>query len=162
MAADELCKRLLDALIANWPLILVGTFGVLIALRALKPAESASKAAFLNAQAVINAERPWLLVSIEAISDEPDMYIVQAFNAGRTPAELHEGHCACEKHSVGFEPSEDFQDPFWLPMQNLIVSGDSFEVRKIAPEAQVGPAERDGQGMDPQMLYVCLVWRICG
>lgn len=144
----------------NAVLVLATLVIAIFAIVQASAAKRGAKAAMLNAQAVIDAERPWLLVSIEAIKESdmpfgvPDMYMVQAFNAGRTPAEIHEGHCAAEKHPVGFVPPENIQDPFIMPMQNLIVSRDSFEIRKIAPETQIGQAEREGRGMDPQMLYV--------
>jgi hypothetical protein len=84
-----------------------------------------------------------------------DTFAIQAYNAGRTPALLAEGHCAFKKHPVQFtNPSEDYQDPFFLPMQNLIISNDGFEVRRIVPEAELSQDDKDGVGMDPQCLFV--------
>lgn len=119
-------------------------------IKAVKAAKDNAKAALLNAQAVINAERPWLLVSIKAHTSDPKTFIVQAYNAGRTPAELQEGHCAFEKHPLNFIPKEDFRDPFLLPMQSLIVSKDSFPIFVISPGMLVEQAEREGRGIDPQ------------
>jgi hypothetical protein len=56
-------------------------------------------AALLNAKALITSERPWLLISIQ--KKVPGQFVVEGFNAGRTPAQLIEGHCACRKHSIG-------------------------------------------------------------
>ena len=119
-------------------------------IKAVKAAQDNAKAALLNAQAVINAERPWLLVSIKARISDPKAFIVQAYNAGRTPAKLHEGHCAFEKHPLNFIPTEDFRDPFLLPAQSLIVSKDSFQIFEISPGMLVEQAEREGRGLDPQ------------
>ncbi len=120
-------------------------------------AKASADAALLGAKAVMAAERPWLLVSITEAEyttpGSPVPYIVQAFNAGRTPAVLDEGHCAIEKHPVEFaEPLKDFQEPFPLPMQNLIVSRDSFEMRRFTPEKQLTQDERTG--IEPQMIFV--------
>lgn len=124
-------------------------------LKSVKAAQDGAKAALLNAQAVINAERPWLLVSIEAQGYEPNTFIVKAFNAGRTPAELHEGHCTSEIRPINFIPTTDFRDPFRLPMQSLIVSRDGFLIRMISPGELVEQVGREG--LDPQL---CVYGRI--
>jgi hypothetical protein len=146
----------------EWWLFMLGvpTLGVLCwqaqeSRRAATAAKDAAYAALLNAKALIISERPWLLVSIQKSTTSADTWIVQARNAGRTPAELMEGHCLCAKHSVLFkEPSEVPNDPFPLPMQNLIVNEDSFKIREIMPETQITQADKDGQGIDPQSLFV--------
>ncbi|SRR6266536_328471 len=62
--------------------------------------EKAAKAAFLNAQAVINAERPWIVV--EVISrDSDDWFEIIATNYGRTPAQIV-GANAQRSHNMQF------------------------------------------------------------
>jgi hypothetical protein len=51
----------------NWLLVGVGIVGTWFALRSLKVGEKAAKAAELNAQAVIDAERAWLLIPQDKI-----------------------------------------------------------------------------------------------
>jgi hypothetical protein len=50
--------------------------------------EKAAEAALLNAQAVINAERPWIVIKV--VSPKPNHFILKAFNVGNTPAILTE------------------------------------------------------------------------
>jgi hypothetical protein len=106
-----------------------------------------AKAAALNARAVINAERPWFLVNIEPRKGAPGQYVVEAFNARRTPAIIHNGDCSCDKHSVNFVPPENHNDPFTRPKQHLIVSKDSFPIRVINPESCVNQADGEGGGV---------------
>ena len=145
---------------STWALVVIGGIAGGLAFCTLRrigdqavSGRDAANAALLNAEAVIKSERPWLLVNVEPKKDRRDEYSLQAFNAGRTPAEFHEGHLALAKHPVGFtEPPVDFQAPFSLPMQNLIVSRDSFEIQPVFPEALVTEEERDG--FSTQVLYV--------
>jgi hypothetical protein len=78
---------------SNWALVVIGAAGVLAALitlrkieRQTKAGEDAAKAAFLNAQAVINAQRPWLLVVIKPIMGPMGGFNIHVRNRGRTPA----------------------------------------------------------------------------
>jgi hypothetical protein len=141
-------------------LVIVGciTFGIIgwqswETRRAAAASQKAADAALLNVKALIISERPWLLVSIEESKTSPGTWIVQARNAGRTPAEIKEGHCVCKKHPVLFTgPSESLFDPFWLPMQNLVVGGDGFEIRTIMPETQITQDDRDGSSAEPSLF----------
>jgi hypothetical protein len=117
-------------------------------------AKQAADAAILNAKAVMNSERPWLLVTIDQRTTAPHIFDVQARNAGRTPAELIDGHCVSKMHPTNFSPPGILDDPFIMPAQNLIVSGDSFTVRVIFLENLPPPEENEGVAGDPQMLYV--------
>jgi hypothetical protein len=47
----------------------------------------AAKSALLNAQVVINAERPYLVISVE--SPSPNQFVFTAKNEGRTPARIN-------------------------------------------------------------------------
>ncbi|MGA2966344.1 MAG: hypothetical protein ABSD64_09035 [Terriglobales bacterium] len=55
--------------------------------RAASATQKAAEAAFLNAQAVINVERPWILVRGEAF-EVKGVSAVVAKNCGRTPAKI--------------------------------------------------------------------------
>jgi hypothetical protein len=71
---------------SNWWLVIIaGLTGGFIGWQSWET-RKASQAALLNAQAVINAERPWLLMNVERSKDSAAGYIVSAKNCGRTPA----------------------------------------------------------------------------
>jgi hypothetical protein len=71
---------------SNWWLVIVAALtGGVICWQSWET-RKASQAALLNAQAVINAERPWLLMIVERSKDSSSGYIVSAKNCGRTPA----------------------------------------------------------------------------
>lgn len=85
---------------ANILLAFVGYAGVMLVYILLKKierqtafgevaAEAAAKsahAALLNAQAVINCERPWILITVEPSRSTENSFTVMATNRGRTPA----------------------------------------------------------------------------
>jgi hypothetical protein len=57
--------------------------------------KKAADAAFLNAQAVINAERPWLLVVIKPVMGPMGGFNVHIRNRGRTPAMITNAQWGC-------------------------------------------------------------------
>jgi len=121
-----------------------------------KATANAAKAALLNAQAVINAERPWIIVEFEDITGVPSTIhttLLKGVNKGRTPAKMIEGHSTHEIGPVGFRPPDDYTAPFVAPNQNLTVQGDWFPIWPLSPEALITPAERYG-GVNPTFLYV--------
>jgi hypothetical protein len=56
--------------------------------RQAKAAEDAAASALLNAQALINSERPWVLVTSAPHPEYPGVIVINAINKGRTPAVL--------------------------------------------------------------------------
>jgi hypothetical protein len=70
--------------------------GLRIAIRSARSAQRAASAALLNARAVINAERPWMLIQIntnESATDENGIHLHLGFsvsfrNYGKTPSEI--------------------------------------------------------------------------
>ncbi len=89
---------------ANLVLVLLGYVGIMMAVSLLKKitrqtayAEAAADAAnataqvaLLNAQAVIHAERPWILITVEPSRSLENSFTVMATNRGRTPARIIE------------------------------------------------------------------------
>src|SRR5206468_3431682 len=66
-----------------------------------------------NVKALINAERPWLLIEIKPAEFDASIYILRAVNKGKTPAEMKEGWYKFDVHPVdGFIPSDDLMGPF--------------------------------------------------
>ncbi len=87
---------------ADLVLAALGYAGILMALSLLKKidrqtsyaeiaAEAAStsaQAALLNAQAILHAERPWILITIEPSRSAESSFTIMATNRGRTPARI--------------------------------------------------------------------------
>jgi hypothetical protein len=83
------------AWVANLLLVVVGIGGVIIGVvtlikieRQTKAGEDAAEAALLSARALINSERPWILITIEPFKGNQDVFAITAKNCGRTPARL--------------------------------------------------------------------------
>src|ERR1035438_8195245 len=87
---------------ANLVLVILGYAGILMALSLLKKidrqtgyaetaaeaAAASSHAALMNAQAILNAERSWILISVEPSPSAENRFTVMATNRGRTPAKI--------------------------------------------------------------------------
>jgi hypothetical protein len=87
---------------ANVVLALLGYVGIMMALSLLKKIErqtgyaeaaaeaaaASAQAALLNAQAIIHAERPWILITVEPSRSMENSFTVMATNRGRTPARI--------------------------------------------------------------------------
>jgi hypothetical protein len=76
----------------------------------------AARAGLLNAQAVINAERPWMLVSVKSSPGEIGGFDVHVRNKGRTPAMVIEARMGC----VAVKNVSDLPLPAIFPMDNPI------------------------------------------
>jgi hypothetical protein len=71
---------------SNWWLVIIAGFtGLVIGWQSFQT-KNAAKAALLNAQAVINAERAWVVMIIEQDEEFPRSFRVKAKNCGSTPA----------------------------------------------------------------------------
>jgi hypothetical protein len=89
---------------ANLVLVLVAYAGILLAVSVLKKIErqtgyaetaaeaaaASAQAALLNAQAIIHAERPWILITVEPSRSKENSFTVMAANRGRAPAKIME------------------------------------------------------------------------
>ncbi len=87
---------------ANLVLAILGYIGIMLAVsmlrkieRQTRTAETAAKAAaesaqaaLMNAQAVIDSERPWILIAVEPSLSVQNSFTVMATNRGRTPATI--------------------------------------------------------------------------
>jgi hypothetical protein len=76
----------------------------------------AAKGAFLNAQAVINAERPWVLVSVKSPPGPMGGFTVHVRNKGRTPAMITEARMGC----VAAKNVSELPLKAVFPIENLI------------------------------------------
>ncbi len=88
--------------IANILLAVLGYAGILLALSILKEiqrqtryaetaaaaAAESAQAALLHAQAIVQSERPWILIAAEPSEGVENSFVVTATNRGRTPAHI--------------------------------------------------------------------------
>ncbi len=87
---------------ANLVLVILGYAGILLAVSLLRKIERQTKygeaaataaaesaqAALLHAQAILNAERPWILVTVEPSKSVDSGFTISATNRGRSPARI--------------------------------------------------------------------------
>ncbi len=90
--------------VANLVLVILGYAGIMMALSLLKKidrqtgyaetaaeaAAASSHAALMTAQAILNAERSWILISVEPSPSAENSFTIMATNRGRTPARIME------------------------------------------------------------------------
>ena len=81
--------------LSNIALVIVGIADIVVAICTVKDiqeqtinTETAAKAARLNAQAVINAERPWLVGRSSIKKDDPKLCLFGCRNQGITLAKI--------------------------------------------------------------------------
>ena len=89
---------------ANLVLVILGYVGIMMAVSLLKKidrqtgyaetaaeaAAASSHAALMNAQAILHAERSWILISVEPSPSAENSFTIMATNRGRTPANIIE------------------------------------------------------------------------
>jgi hypothetical protein len=117
----------------NWPDYVYIAANLIIAIATLVIAGIAWKqanAATLSVQAVINAERPWILVTAERVPGGQGYCVFMAYNKGRTPAQIVSGSAT---HEFAASPDDlkvppTYKSPFNLPNNTLLVRDDSFPI----------------------------------
>jgi len=70
----------------NLGLCIIGFFGIVIAVSTLKKIERQIRVAEADTQAMVRAERPWIVIDVE--SPSPNQFNFIATNTGRTPADV--------------------------------------------------------------------------
>lgn len=158
------CERLISPVISNWPLIAVAIGGIFVArstLHAIRwQAEETAKAtkamrdslplqkeaadaALKNAQAVINSERPWLLLEIKFAEGYGTAFTISFRNFGRTPAEV-----------VGFcqhlEPGETGNDLGLPPEPKYYDEGEALKHTRIVAQGRRWTNPGEGGFVLPQ------------
>jgi hypothetical protein len=133
----------------------LGYVGIMLALSTLRKIErhtgaavlvaesaaAAAQAALLNAQAIINAERPWILISVEPSAEKLNSFTVIATNRGRTPASIiaksEHTKIAIDEHALPGVPEYDFQAPIpFIP--RILVPGESTPIKSVGREDLLG------------------------
>jgi hypothetical protein len=83
-------------------LVVLGYVGIMLAISTLKKIErntksgeeaaaaayDSARAALLHAEAIVKAERPWVLIAVEPSHGVPNGFTITAANRGRTPARI--------------------------------------------------------------------------
>jgi hypothetical protein len=115
-----------------------------IGLRSARAAKESAKAALLNAKAVINAERAWLVVGVEQVNNTDTgalpIYVFTCLNQGKTPATIKTIDAGYSVVKDPFELPVPVRDgdlsPRVLPQRTFIVSRDSFKIHpEVAPDS---------------------------
>jgi len=142
--SGEFCRAFSGANLPTWLLVLVGIGGVLAALRTIGTLEKQANAAMLNAQAVINAERPWFVVSL-TLDESGRRFSLSCLNQGNTPGKIismSADYCFVDKpEDLPIPPV--YSSAAVMPDLSLIVHRDSFPIGKgIDPEHVIGQNDR--------------------
>ncbi len=115
-----------------------------------KGTRDSADAALLNAQAVINSERPWIVVSVRR-GESMGNYVFTATNRGRTPAVFESGtfDFSVDSYPDSLPTRPRYDSPI-APDRTLIVQGDGFVIplrgeHSINPESFITSPEMTNQ-----------------
>jgi hypothetical protein len=123
--SDYPWKELLaPANVPNWVLVFVAALtGGVICWQSIQT-KRAAQAALLNAQVVINAERPWLLMRVEP--HKSGGFSVRTQNKGRTPAMITDARMGCIAVNSIFDlPKDPPYGPGKLVQNRIVVADDT-------------------------------------
>ena len=131
-AADAKCSPCWKKLV-TWPEGITALAIILILFAIVWQAVetgNTAEAALLSAQAVINAERPWMTITIEPHPTLEGSYFYKITNKGRTPATIVEAYREIEyvaptPDSLPIPPH--YSSPMYVPPDNLRVTGEAWD-----------------------------------
>jgi len=99
-------------------------------LRTVEATRDSARAALLNAQAVINAERAWLIAEPVENAGKPNFYEIRIKNSGQTPARFIRGDATYlfieQPDKLPVPPQ--YKSPILVPQQLLIASNKGFPI----------------------------------
>ncbi len=146
---------------SNILLAVMGYFGIMMALSVLKKIERqtrsaetaaaaaavSAQAALLNAQAIIDAERPWLLISVEPSLGQENTFIVMVTNRGRTPASIvsmsEQIRIAIDETHLPPEPEYDKPEPSAPLVPIILLPGEASGIKTFSRDEARGVCESD-------------------
>jgi hypothetical protein len=111
---------------------------------AAKAAQDGAEAALLNAKAIINTERPWLVIGVKQINNTDTgalaLFVFTCLNQGNTPAQIKQidanYRIVTDPFDLPVPMTEGDVNPRTLPQRTFIVHKDSFTIRpEINPES---------------------------
>lgn len=133
---------------SNWALVVIAAitaWAIWIQAKETKKAaedgRSSADAALLNAQAVLDSERPWLVVMPERNIATGELgFHFRVMNKGRTPARLVS---ATIDDTFIVRPDQlpippPYKTAFYAPPNRFLASGDGFNIRRTQSEANIG------------------------
>ena len=146
---------------ANLLLALFAYIGIMVALSVLKKIERqtrsseaaaaaaavSAQAALLNAQAIIDSERPWLLVSVEPTLGAENSFIVMVTNRGRTPASIvatsEQVRIAIDESHLPNSPVYDKEEPSAPLVPIILLPGESSGIKPFRREEARGVCDSE-------------------
>jgi hypothetical protein len=134
---------------ANLVLVILGYVGIMMGVSLLKKidrqtgyaetaaeaAASSSHAALMTAQAILNAERSWILITVEPSPSAENSFTIMASNRGRTPARIIETRertriAVDEEHLPGSpEYTEEKRGAPFTPI--ILLPGESTTIKRF-------------------------------
>jgi hypothetical protein len=133
---------------ANLVLVILGYVGIMMALSLLKKIErqtrfteaaaeaavASAQAALLNARALVDSQRPWILVTVEPSRSMENSFTVMASNRGRTPAKIIASEkqtriAVDEKHLPGSPEYKSGEGA--LPAPIILLPGESTQIQSF-------------------------------
>ncbi len=131
-------------------LAVLGYIAIMVALRTLKSIErhtesslatskaalGSAAAALLRTQAVVEAERPWIVVTVEPFLTMENSFKVVAQNRGRTPAQListvDQISVALDEKSLPEQPTFNEEESKSLESPVILLPGESVGIRPFS------------------------------
>jgi len=137
---------------SNLVLTVLGYIGIMIGITTLKKIERQTKyaedtaqaaldsanSALLNAQAIANSERPWLLITVEPSTKVANSFRIMATNRGRTPARV-----VATSDRIGIAIDESYlpknpefakEEPTALSVPMILLPGESAVIQPFGRE----------------------------
>lgn len=136
-AKEYLWKASGPEFLAAWVLVIAAGIGLCATFRTLKvikkqttATEEDAKAALLNAKAIINTERPWLVVTWGSKPDWPGSFLFGCKNRGNTPAKIVS---MSAKHLFIDKPENlplppDYSSAITMPDLPFKIGGDELDI----------------------------------
>jgi hypothetical protein len=141
----------------------LGYVGIMLALATLKKIERAteateaaaqaaqntSQAALLNAQAIIDSERPWILISVEPSLHTENGFTITATNRGRSPAQIvstaEQVKIAADETQLPKKSEIDHREPLTPQVPVILLPGEFVGLRTFSRGDARGFCESDEQ-----------------
>lgn len=123
---------------------------------ATEAAKKSADAALKNATAIVNSERPWMIIELTPISGVPwTGYIsFRAWNRGRTPAEITDYQGDFFFHAVDEEfPAEPTYKPWERLYREYISPGNSVSIYGFDLSGSLPPDQWQWMGKEKKRLY---------
>lgn len=108
------------------------------ALESANAAQQAANAAVLQTQALIAAERPWILITVEPSLKVENGFMVTATNRGRGPAKIVQASdrigVAADETQLPETPEYSKEESSNLPLPLILLPGESAGIRAFCRE----------------------------